>query len=139
MLLASLRLIAYAAWIQWRPTSFFLSDLRSSLAFSQGQDSGRGNLLGIQPELQGADYRSALHLHRKLSAYLDQARQQGLLNPKTVVVLPEHIGTWLVAVGEKRESIRTPATWPRHASGWASATHWSCCGHCSPTGHGALQ
>ena len=47
-------LIAYATWIQWRPTSFFLSDLRSSLAFSQGQDSGRGNLLGIQPELRDA-------------------------------------------------------------------------------------
>ena len=103
LVLLVIALIAYAAWSQWRPSSFFLSDLRSSLAFSQGQDSGRGNLLGIQPELQGADYRSALHLHRKLSAYLDQARQQGLLNPKTVVVLPEHIGTWLVAVGEKRE------------------------------------
>ena len=103
LVLLVIALIAYAAWIQWRPSSFFLSDLRSSLAFSQGQDSGRGNLLGIQPELQSADYRSALHLHRKLSAYLDQARQQGLLNPKTVVVLPEHIGTWLVAVGEKRE------------------------------------
>src|SRR5690606_31987359 len=61
------------------------------------------NLLGIQPELHAADYRSALHLHRKLAAYLDRAREQGLLNPKTVVILPEHIGTWLVAVGEKRE------------------------------------
>ena len=96
-------LIAYAAWIQWRPASHFLSDLRSSLAFSQGSDQGRGNLLGIQPELYRADYRSALHLHRKLAAYLDKAKEEGLLNPKTVVVLPEHIGTWLVAVGEKRE------------------------------------
>jgi predicted amidohydrolase len=96
-------LIAYAAWIQWRPASHFLSDLRSSLAFSLGSDQGRGNLLGIQPELYRADYRSPLHLHRKLAAYLDQAQKEGLLNPKTVVVLPEHIGTWLVAVGEKRE------------------------------------
>ncbi|MDD0842620.1 carbon-nitrogen hydrolase family protein [Pseudomonas sp. Gutcm_11s] len=97
-------LAAYAAWTQWRPTSYFLSDLRSSLAFSQGSDSGRGNLLGIQPDLHAADYRSALHLHRKLAAYLEKARGEGLLNPKTVVVLPEHIGTWLVAAGEKREA-----------------------------------
>ncbi|WP_252274068.1 carbon-nitrogen hydrolase family protein [Pseudomonas subflava] len=103
LLLLAAALIAYAAWIQWRPASFFLSDLRSSLAFSQGDDRGRGNLLGIQPELYNADYRSALHLHRKLAAYLDGAQRQGLLNAKTVVVLPEHIGTWLVAVGEKRE------------------------------------
>src|SRR5688572_2533805 len=102
LVLAAL-LIAYAAWIQWRPASHFLSDLRSSLAFSQGSDQGHGNLLGIQPELYRADYRSPLHLHRKLAAYLDKAQDEGLLNPKTVVVLPEHIGTWLVAVGEKRE------------------------------------
>ncbi|MEO4048199.1 carbon-nitrogen hydrolase family protein [Pseudomonas sp. CAU 1711] len=104
LLLLAAALIAYAAWIQWRPTSHFLSDLRSSLAFSQGRDNGRGNLLGIQPYLQAADYRSVLHLHRKLSAHLDQARELGLLNPKTVVILPEHIGTWLVAAGEKREA-----------------------------------
>lgn len=47
LVLLVIALIAYAAWIQWRPSSFFLSDLRSSLAFSQGQDSGRGNLLEI--------------------------------------------------------------------------------------------
>ena len=96
-------LAAYASWIQWRPASYYLSDLRSSLAFSQGSDTGRGNLLGIQPELYRADYRSALHLHRKLAAYLDKAREEGLLNARTVVVLPEHIGTWLVATDEKRE------------------------------------
>ncbi|WP_373387947.1 carbon-nitrogen hydrolase family protein [Pseudomonas alcaligenes] len=103
-LLLPLALLAYVAWAQWRPDSYILSDLRSSLAFDQGQDRGRGNLLGIQPDLQGADYRSLLHLHRKLSAHLDQARALGLLNPKTVVILPEHIGTWLVAAGEKREA-----------------------------------
>ena len=58
LLLLAAALIAYAAWIQWRPASFFLSDLRSSLAFSQGDDRGRGNLLGIQPELFAADYQS---------------------------------------------------------------------------------
>ena len=102
-LLLTALLIAYAAWTQWRPQSHFLSDLRSSLAFSQGYDRGQGNLLGIQPELQSADYRSVPHLRRKLEAYLQQAQQLGLLNPKTIVILPEHIGTGLVATGEKRE------------------------------------
>ncbi len=39
----------------------------------------------------------------KFHAYLENARRQGLLNERTVVVFPEHVGTWLVASGEKPE------------------------------------
>lgn len=94
---------AYALWTGKRPVSYYLSDLRIQTDINQGQPGARGNLLGIQPELFPADYQSVQRLHLKLAGYLRRARAQGLVNDKTVVVLPEHIGTWLWAVGEKKE------------------------------------
>ena len=58
---------------------------------------------------------------KKLAAYLDHARDQGLLNERTVVVLPEHIGTWLLAVGEKQELYH--ANERRQAMHWLAATN----------------
>ncbi|TWC15643.1 MULTISPECIES: carbon-nitrogen hydrolase family protein [unclassified Pseudomonas] len=106
-LLFSLALIAaltsYALWTADRPTGHYLSDLRIDLAVDQGVRADRGNLLGIQPELFPTDYQNPGHLRRKLAAYLQTARELGLLSDKTVVVLPEHIGTWLMISGEKDE------------------------------------
>lgn len=99
-LLAGL-LVAYSLWTDQRPVGHYLSDLRSEVAVNQGQPGERGNLLGIQPELFAADYQSVERLRLKLAAYLGKARDQGLLNARTIVVLPEHVGTWLVAAGEK--------------------------------------
>ncbi|MDR9753704.1 carbon-nitrogen hydrolase family protein [Pseudomonas sp. SZMC_28357] len=96
-------LTTYAMWAADRPVGHYLSDLRIHLAIDQGTPSDRGNLLGIQPELYPTDYQSPERLHRKLAAYLQSAREQGLLNDKTLVVLPEHIGTWLMVTGEKDE------------------------------------
>ncbi|MCY1403481.1 hypothetical protein D9M71_186650 [compost metagenome] len=97
---------AYAGWAERRPVTHYLSDLRSQVAFSQGVPSGRGNLLGIQPELFTPDYQSVERLRLKLAAYLEKARSEGLLGPRTVVVFPEHIGTWLLVTGEKPEVYR---------------------------------
>ncbi|MHC8406563.1 carbon-nitrogen hydrolase family protein [Pseudomonas sp. TMB3-21] len=96
-------LTTYAMWAADRPAGHYLSDLRIDLAVDQGTPADRGNLLGIQPELFPTDYQSPERLHRKLAAYLQKAQQQGLLNEKTIVVLPEHIGTWLMVSGEKDE------------------------------------
>lgn len=119
-LLLSLALLAglgsYAYWIEQRPSGHYLSDLRSQVALDLGQPGPRGNLLGIQPELFAADYQSLDRLRLKLAAYLDRAREQGMLSERTVVVLPEHIGTWLLAVGEKEEFYR--------ASDRHQALHW---------------
>lgn len=93
----------YAYWCEQREPVRYLSDLRSHVALDQGRPSARGNLLGIQPELVSSDYQSLARLRLKLAAYLDHARELGLINARTVVVLPEHIGTWLLAVGEKDE------------------------------------
>ncbi|MBC3361973.1 carbon-nitrogen hydrolase family protein [Pseudomonas sp. SWRI154] len=119
-LLFSLALIAalvtYALWTTDRPAGHYLSDLRINLAIDQGTPADRGNLLGIQPELFPTDYQSPERLHRKLAAYLQTARDQGFLNDKTIVVLPEHIGTWLMVSGEKDEVYQ--------ATTFKQAMHW---------------
>ncbi|QXI30443.1 carbon-nitrogen hydrolase family protein [Pseudomonas vanderleydeniana] len=94
-------LTSYGLWTKQRSSGHYLSDLRIRLALNQGSPGEHGNLLGIQPELFPSDYQSLPRLHRKLAAYLQQARSLGLLNARTVVVLPEHVGTWLVLRGEK--------------------------------------
>lgn len=61
----------------------------------------KGNVVGIQPYVVPADYRTADALYAKLNRYLSIARKNGSFTPATVVVFPEYIGTWLVAVNEK--------------------------------------
>lgn len=65
-----------------------------------GVDAGRGNLLGVQPEMAPGDYASAERFYARLDGYFASAA--GLLTPRTVVVLPEYLGTWLLFAGEKR-------------------------------------
>lgn len=114
-------LTTYAMWAADRPAGHYLSDLRIKLAVDQGTPADRGNLLGIQPELFPTDYQSPERLHRKLAAYLQQAQDQGLLNEKTVVVLPEHVGTWLMISGEKDELYQAPTL--AEAMNWLAASN----------------
>ncbi|WP_194787711.1 nitrilase-related carbon-nitrogen hydrolase [Pseudomonas sp. UFMG81] len=107
-------LCGYGFWTLQRPEGHYLSDLRIELALNQGVPGEHGNLLGIEPLLYPGDYQNLSRLHRKLSAYLQQARDQGLVNARTVVVLPEHIGTWLWARGEKNELYQVT----RHREAW---------------------
>jgi hypothetical protein len=78
-----------------------MSDLYLSEAIESGHDTGRGNLLGIQPFMLPVDYASPHKLLNKLNGYFSAAQAKGWLNEKTIVVLPEYLGTWLVAAGEK--------------------------------------
>ncbi len=112
---------AYLVWTQERPVAHYLSDLRITLAVNEGVPADRGNLLGIQPELFPADYQSLERLHLKLAAYLQNARDQGLINDKTIVVLPEHIGTWLMLTGEKNEVYQ--ALHLKEAMNWLSISN----------------
>ncbi|ORC53930.1 carbon-nitrogen hydrolase family protein [Pseudomonas floridensis] len=103
LLVSVASLVSYALWTEQRPMGHYLSDLRIRLAINEGEPGTKGNLLGIEPELFPTDYQDLEHLHRKLAAYLQQARDYGLINARTIVVLPEHIGTWLFASGEKNQ------------------------------------
>ncbi|SDU90738.1 carbon-nitrogen hydrolase family protein [Pseudomonas mucidolens] len=114
-------LCAYLVWTQERPVGHYLSDLRINLAVDQGLPADRGNLLGIQPELFPADYQSLERLHLKLAAYLSKARDQGLINEKTIVVLPEHVGTWLMISGEKNQLYQAASL--KEAMNWLSASN----------------
>ncbi|BAN47766.1 hypothetical protein [Metapseudomonas resinovorans] len=96
-------LTAYAVWTGERPRAHYLSDLRASLASDVGTAGSGGNLLAIRPALYPSDYRDPDLLHMKLAAALDQARDQGLLTERTVVALPDHIGTWLLLQNEKQD------------------------------------
>ena len=60
-----------------------------------------GNLIGIQPFMEVVDYTTENSFYNKLNSYLEIASEKGLLNKKSIVVFPEHIGTWLVAANEK--------------------------------------
>ncbi len=61
----------------------------------------KGNIVGIQPYMVPSDYRTADALYAKLNRYLSIAKKNGCFTPATVVVFPEYIGTWLVAINEK--------------------------------------
>lgn len=109
-------LVSYGLWTSKRHVGHYLTDLRIQVVINDGQPADRGNLLGIQPELFPSDYSSTKRLHRKLAAYLQQARDHGLINDKTIVVLPEHVGTWLFAMDEKSQFYQ--ATTIEEAMNW---------------------
>lgn len=60
-------------------------------------ERGDSSIITVEPFLTAQDYRSADALHARLSAYLDLARTRGWITPKTIIVFPEHVGTWLAA------------------------------------------
>lgn len=66
-----------------------------------GEDQGEGNFIGIQPFMEPIDYASDSNFFRKLDHYFSVAQSNDLLTAKSIVVLPEHIGTWLVAQNER--------------------------------------
>ena len=65
-----------------------------------GSDGQRGNLLGVQPYMRTSDYASEEAFFAKLDGYMQAARGRGWLGPRTIVVWPEYIGTWLASTGE---------------------------------------
>ncbi len=76
---------------------------------SIGTDAGNGNILGIQPILSPANYANILTFKETIRAYLVVAKNKQLINPKTVVLLPEQIGSLLIAYEEK-ENVYTAST-----------------------------
>lgn len=97
-------LAGLTAWTQYDRVGDSVQSFDATIKTSDsfGVDQGAGNLVGIQPWMVPADYANAATLEAKLAAYFEQARQGGWLQRKTIVVLPEYIGTWLTASHEKR-------------------------------------
>ncbi len=72
-----------------------------------GVNNGRGNLLGIQPFMVLTDYASEEAFSARLEGCMQAAAQKGWLGERTIVVWPEYLGTWLVAVGEPADILRS--------------------------------
>lgn len=116
-------LLIYLDWTRDRRSGPLLSDLRILPIESRGQPGSAGNLIGIETRLMPADYQSPERLRLKFATYLDQARDAGLLSARTIVVLPEHVGTGLFATGEKPEvqqarTLRDAMQWTALSNPW---------------------
>ncbi len=75
-----------------------------------GTDQRRGNLIGIQPLLCAADYCSGAAFHSRLQVYMRVAEKKGWLTTQSIVVWPEHIGTWLVSTDESTKVTSADST-----------------------------
>lgn len=106
LLLAGAGLLTFLDWADERPATHYLSDLRVQVISPPPPSVRHGNLVTLRPQLFALDYQSPARLRLVLAAALKAARDAGLLNPETLVVLPDHIGTWLLATGEKPEFYR---------------------------------
>jgi predicted amidohydrolase len=81
-------------------------------ALEVGINRGRGNLLGLQPWVTPADYRSRETFEVAIRALLAAAHARGfVVKRKTIAVLPEYVGTWLALIDEP-----APACWNLHSA-----------------------
>lgn len=67
-------------------------------------------LVAIQPWMDARHYQSADHLAAHLTGYLQTAREAGAMPQQSIVVFPEHIGTWLVAASSPRQGFLASRT-----------------------------
>ena len=63
---------------------------------------GSGVVVVVQPILTEQDYRSVGHFRGALEPYFEEISQCVAEAEHRLVILPEYIGTWLVAVDERR-------------------------------------
>lgn len=101
--------IVLAAYFTWagsgRKSPPIDVHLHIDTVYGMNEDAGKGNAVGISPFMTPQDYASPQHFLNKLDGYMQTAQVRGWLTPRTVVVFPEHIGTWLVVSGEKRSML----------------------------------
>lgn len=86
------------------------SENASSLAIESmhcfGVARGRGNLVGIQTYMTVNDYATEAQFQNKLAGYLAQAAAEGWLQPDSIVIFPENIGTWLILLNAPDSSFQ---------------------------------
>lgn len=70
------------------------------------ENTARLNVVGIEPHIRPQDFASARHLRARLSHYLNAARDNGFLQENTLVLMPGHIGTGLLAAGHKSRVLK---------------------------------
>ncbi|MFN8353155.1 MAG: nitrilase-related carbon-nitrogen hydrolase [Spirosomataceae bacterium] len=94
--------LSYLVWASWgkedlnppADTTFRIED-------EFGTNQGKGNLIGIQPYMMPIDYANEKAFFNKMNGYFEQLKEKQWLSAKSIVVLPEYLGTWLVTAHEK--------------------------------------
>jgi len=69
-------------------------------AFDCRDEGDKRNVVAAQAWVTPGDYASEGSFSLRVKGYLEAARDQGWLGDRTVVVYPEHLGTWLVVMDE---------------------------------------
>lgn len=96
----------YSIWVligvPERTAVLTTSSIAKDVNINIGSDLNKGNILGIQPYLTAINYANIPTFKQTIRAYLAEAKNKNLINAKTVVVLPEHIGSFLFAYEEKQ-------------------------------------
>ncbi|TGK28993.1 carbon-nitrogen hydrolase [Leptospira gomenensis] len=101
-------IVSYILWsVSDRNSVYSISETRLDRIVSEGKDQKKGNLLGISPWMIPSDYSSETAFREKLEFYFRKAEEKGWLDTKTVAVLPEYLGTWLVVANEKSSVYRS--------------------------------
>lgn len=67
----------------------------------ESQNRSAGNIVGIQPYMVPSDYLTEELFFEKMDSYFQEAERAGFFGDKTVVLLPEYLGSWLVICNEK--------------------------------------
>lgn len=97
--------LAALAWLCW-PARAPAETAINAREFGERSDA---SLIAVEPFLRAHDYRSADALRARLSAYLDIASEKGWVTTQSLVVFPEHVGTWLVAAEAPAAAYRAKA------------------------------
>ncbi len=69
---------------------------------------GAGTVIAVQPKLSEQDYRSVEQFKATLRPYFEKAKKVSPEGEPTLIVLPEYLGAWLVAVDEPDWVFRFP-------------------------------
>ncbi len=97
--------IVYTFW-SWQGRISAVSEIYPRYVLSEvenfGENTGHGNILALSPYVHPYDFSSEAAFSNMMSYYFRFIKKKKLFNDSTVVVLPEHLGTWLVAVNEKK-------------------------------------
>jgi len=70
---------------------------------SIGTDKNYANMVAIQPYMIPADYSTETRFYEKLESYIIKAKRSGFLKDRTTIIFPDHIGTPLYLIDERRE------------------------------------
>jgi predicted amidohydrolase len=100
-------LLIYGIYTFWSRADRYENAFRLDLNLQEfkefGKKQGKGNVVGIQPYMLPEDYASEVNFWAKLDGYLYEAQKHNYLDTNTLVIFPEYIGTWLVAMNERKE------------------------------------